>query len=89
MNNLNNIRLFLWLTFAGMAWLTYTAWNADYGARPGTTPALRGTRRPGNRDTSRAARRDIRPTAIVILMADSGGIAAAAAAGGIRPIGVV
>ena len=35
MNSLNNIRLFLWLTLAGMAWLTYTAWTADYGTRPG------------------------------------------------------
>jgi YidC/Oxa1 family membrane protein insertase len=35
MSSLNNIRLFLWLTLAGMAWLTYTAWMADYGARAG------------------------------------------------------
>ncbi|HET7607772.1 MAG TPA: membrane protein insertase YidC [Gammaproteobacteria bacterium] len=38
MNNLNNIRLFLWLTLAGIAWLTYTAWNADYGRRAVTSP---------------------------------------------------
>jgi YidC/Oxa1 family membrane protein insertase len=37
MNSLNNIRLFLWLTLAGMAWLTYTAWTADYGTRPVAT----------------------------------------------------
>lgn len=35
---MNNIRLFLWLTLAGMAWLTYTAWVADYGARPVVNP---------------------------------------------------
>ena len=29
-----NIRVFLWLTLLGMAWLTYTAWVADYGAAP-------------------------------------------------------
>jgi YidC/Oxa1 family membrane protein insertase len=28
---MDNIRLFLWLTLLGMAWLTYTAWVADYG----------------------------------------------------------
>ena len=38
MNNLNNIRLFLWLTLAGMAWLTYTAWNANYSVRAGINP---------------------------------------------------
>ena len=31
---MDNIRVFLWLTLLGMAWLVYTAWNADYGARP-------------------------------------------------------
>jgi YidC/Oxa1 family membrane protein insertase len=34
---MDNIRVFLWLTLLGMAWLTYMAWVADYGARP-TTP---------------------------------------------------
>ena len=29
---MDNIRVFLWLTLLGMAWLTYTAWQADYGA---------------------------------------------------------
>ena len=33
---MDNIRVFLWLTLLGMAWLTYTAWNADYGAAPRT-----------------------------------------------------
>ena len=28
---MDNIRVFLWLTLLGMAWLTYTAWMADYG----------------------------------------------------------
>jgi YidC/Oxa1 family membrane protein insertase len=32
---MDNIRVFLWLTLLGMAWLTYTAWVADYGERPG------------------------------------------------------
>ncbi len=41
---MDNIRVFLWLTLLGMGWLTYTAWNADYGAAPrtavvDTTPA--------------------------------------------------
>ena len=29
---MDNIRVFLWLTLLGMAWLTYTAWQADYAA---------------------------------------------------------
>ena len=29
---MDNIRVFLWLTLLGMAWLDYTAWVADYGA---------------------------------------------------------
>jgi YidC/Oxa1 family membrane protein insertase len=41
---MDNIRLFLWLTLLGMAWLTYTAWMADYStppARPASTqPSL-------------------------------------------------
>ena len=37
---MNNIRLFLWLTLAGMAWLTYTAWTADYGARNPVNPPV-------------------------------------------------
>jgi len=28
---MDNIRVFLWLTLLGLAWLTYTAWTADYG----------------------------------------------------------
>src|SRR5262245_1771604 len=36
---MNNIRLFLWLTLAGMAWLTYTTWTAEYGARAAVTPS--------------------------------------------------
>jgi YidC/Oxa1 family membrane protein insertase len=31
---MNNIRVFLWLTLLGLAWLTYTQWVIDYGARP-------------------------------------------------------
>jgi YidC/Oxa1 family membrane protein insertase len=31
---MDNIRVFLWLTLLGMAWLTYTAWVQDYGVRP-------------------------------------------------------
>src|SRR5262245_29336879 len=30
---MDNIRVFLWLLLAGMAWLVYTAWVADYGPR--------------------------------------------------------
>jgi YidC/Oxa1 family membrane protein insertase len=33
---MNNIRAFLWLTLLGMAWLTYTAWIADYGTNADT-----------------------------------------------------
>jgi YidC/Oxa1 family membrane protein insertase len=29
---MDNIRVFLWLALLGLAWLTYTAWVADYGA---------------------------------------------------------
>jgi YidC/Oxa1 family membrane protein insertase len=39
---MDNIRLFLWLTLLGMAWLAYTAWVADYGAaasRAETSPS--------------------------------------------------
>ena len=37
---MDNIRVFLWLTLLGMAWLTYTAWQADYAPPPTvlTTP---------------------------------------------------
>jgi YidC/Oxa1 family membrane protein insertase len=31
---MDNIRVFLWLTLLGMAWLTYTAWVADYSPPP-------------------------------------------------------
>src|SRR6185295_3264012 len=31
---MDNIRVFLWITLAGMAWLTYTTWNAEYGPKP-------------------------------------------------------
>src|SRR5262245_41997316 len=31
---MDNIRVFLWLLLLGMAWLVYTAWVADYGAKP-------------------------------------------------------
>ena len=36
---MDNIRVFLWLTLLGVGWLTYTAWQADYGApaRPAAT----------------------------------------------------
>ncbi|HXS79289.1 MAG TPA: membrane protein insertase YidC [Gammaproteobacteria bacterium] len=43
---MNNIRLFLWLTLAGAAWLTYTAWMADYGARKPANPPVT-TEQPG------------------------------------------
>jgi YidC/Oxa1 family membrane protein insertase len=33
---MDNIRVFLWLTLLGMAWLTYTAWVADYSTPPRT-----------------------------------------------------
>ncbi|HJR69599.1 MAG TPA: membrane protein insertase YidC [Gammaproteobacteria bacterium] len=39
---MDNIRVFLWLTLLGMAWLTYTAWVADYGQRP-SAPTSQGT----------------------------------------------
>jgi YidC/Oxa1 family membrane protein insertase len=31
---MNNIRVFLWITLLGMAWLTYTQWSIDYGPKP-------------------------------------------------------
>jgi YidC/Oxa1 family membrane protein insertase len=34
---MDNIRVFLWLALLGMGWLTYTAWQADYGARPSSS----------------------------------------------------
>jgi YidC/Oxa1 family membrane protein insertase len=40
---MDNIRVFLWLTLLGMAWLTYTAWVADYSSAataPSNTPPL-------------------------------------------------
>jgi YidC/Oxa1 family membrane protein insertase len=47
---MDNIRVFLWLALLGMAWLTYTAWVADYGgAANGTT-----TPRPMAQDDSPA-----------------------------------
>jgi YidC/Oxa1 family membrane protein insertase len=36
---MNNIRVFLWLTLLGTAWLTYTQWQADYGRRAGDPEA--------------------------------------------------
>jgi YidC/Oxa1 family membrane protein insertase len=37
---MDNIRVFLWLTLLGLAWLTYTAWVADYGgATNAVTPS--------------------------------------------------
>ncbi len=36
---MDNIRVFLWLTLLGMAWLTYTAWQADYAVPPASTAA--------------------------------------------------
>jgi YidC/Oxa1 family membrane protein insertase len=35
---MDNIRVFLWLTLLGMAWLTYTAWVNDY-SRPPPAPS--------------------------------------------------
>src|SRR5688500_17430798 len=35
---MDNIRVFLWLTLLGVAWLVYTAWVADYGGAT-TSPA--------------------------------------------------
>ena len=35
---MDNIRVFLWLTLLGMAWLTYTAWVADYGGAADRAP---------------------------------------------------
>src|SRR6185503_9674202 len=34
---MDNIRVFLWLALLGTAWITYTAWVADYAPPP--TPA--------------------------------------------------
>jgi YidC/Oxa1 family membrane protein insertase len=42
---MDNIRVFLWLTLLGMAWLTYTAWMADYGAP--SRPAVVNPTQPG------------------------------------------
>ena len=38
---MDNVRVFLWLTLLGMAWLVYNAWQADYAAvaNPSSTPA--------------------------------------------------
>jgi YidC/Oxa1 family membrane protein insertase len=34
---MDHVRLFLWLLLAGMGWITYTAWQADFGT-PATQP---------------------------------------------------
>jgi YidC/Oxa1 family membrane protein insertase len=46
---MDNIRVFLWLTLLGMAWLTYTAWVADYSTPPPTaaTPPQSPLPQPG------------------------------------------
>ena len=36
---MDNIRVFLWLTLLGIAWLTYTAWVADYGTATPAAPS--------------------------------------------------
>jgi YidC/Oxa1 family membrane protein insertase len=40
---MDNIRVFLWLTLLGMAWLTYTAWVQDYGERASAPASQQGT----------------------------------------------
>ena len=40
---MDNIRVFLWLTLLGMAWLVYTAWVADYGPATNPPPVQQGT----------------------------------------------
>ena len=60
---MDNIRVFLWLTLLGMAWLTYTAWQADYGAAPRSADVST-RRRPRRRPASPRARfRRLNPTA--------------------------
>ncbi len=44
--SMDNIRVFLWLTLLGMAWLTYTAWQADYSAAPRSTETSTRCRQP-------------------------------------------
>jgi len=36
---MDNVRLFLWLLLAGMGWITYTAWQADFGTTATQPPA--------------------------------------------------
>jgi YidC/Oxa1 family membrane protein insertase len=46
---MDNIRVFLWLTLLGVAWLVYTAWVADYGGAttsPATAPPVTQTGAP-------------------------------------------
>jgi YidC/Oxa1 family membrane protein insertase len=40
---MNNIRVFLWLTLLGMAWLTYMQWQTDYGQRASPQVPAQGT----------------------------------------------
>jgi YidC/Oxa1 family membrane protein insertase len=47
---MGNIRVFLWLTLLGMAWLTYTAWMADYAA-PAASAVNPGPSAPQTRDS--------------------------------------
>jgi YidC/Oxa1 family membrane protein insertase len=50
---MDNIRVFLWLTLLGMAWLTYTAWVEDYGTTRATQePPSAGVNEGGDRSES-------------------------------------
>ena len=36
---MDNQRLLVWATFGMLAWLTYQAWQEDYGPQPAPAPA--------------------------------------------------
>jgi len=45
---MDNQRLFIWAIFAVLAWMTYEAWQADYGPEPAATPVPAETAAPAD-----------------------------------------
>ena len=46
---MDNQRLLIWTTFGLLLWLTYQAWQQDYGPQPATRRQRTGTDRAGRR----------------------------------------
>jgi len=47
---MDNQRLLIWAVFAMLAWVTWQAWNEDYGPKPVDTPAITDTTEPAPAD---------------------------------------